>query len=61
VETEGECRFLIDNGVNIMRGYLFSKPLPAAELHKLLLVPWHYMGQLQRMTLMAELALSSDE
>jgi len=59
VETEGEYRFLADNGVDTMRGYLFSKPVPAAELQQLLVVPWHYMAQLQRMALMAELASSS--
>jgi diguanylate cyclase (GGDEF)-like protein len=60
VETEGECRFLVDNGVSIMRGYLFSRPVPAAELRELLVVPWHYMGQLHRMALKAELVSSSD-
>jgi EAL domain-containing protein (putative c-di-GMP-specific phosphodiesterase class I) len=55
VETEGQYRFLAANGVSIMRGYLFSKPVPAAELQQLLAVPWHFMPQLQRMALMAEL------
>ena len=59
VETEGEYRFLADNGVSVMRGYLFSKPITAAELQQLLVVPWHYMAQLQRMALMADLASSS--
>jgi diguanylate cyclase (GGDEF)-like protein len=55
VETAGQYRFLAANGVNIMRGYLFSKPVPAAELQKLLLVPWHFMPQLQKMALLGEL------
>lgn len=55
VETEGEYRFLAENGVAIMRGYLFSKPVPAAELQQLLIVPWHFMTQIQRMALVAEL------
>jgi len=58
VETEGEYRFLADNGVSVMRGYLFSKPITAAELQELLVVPWHYMAQLQRMALMADLSSS---
>jgi len=55
VETAGEYRFLAENGVAIMRGYLFSKPVPAAELQQLLIVPWHFMTQIQRMALVAEL------
>ena len=55
VETAGQYRFLAANGVNIMRGYLFSKPVPAAELQQLLVVPWHFMPQLQRMALIGEL------
>jgi EAL domain-containing protein (putative c-di-GMP-specific phosphodiesterase class I) len=31
VETEQENKFLIDNGCDILQGYLLSKPLPAAE------------------------------
>jgi diguanylate cyclase (GGDEF)-like protein len=60
VETEGEYRFLADNGVGIMRGYLFSKPLPAAQLKQLLIVPWHFMTQLQRMALLHEDLTSAD-
>ena len=55
VETEAECRFLSENGVIKMRGYLFSKPVTAEELQELLAVPWHYMGQIQRMAQLAEL------
>ena len=60
VETEGEYRFLAKNGVGIMRGYLFSKPVPANELQKLLLVPWHYMSQIQRMALIEGLSSTHD-
>lgn len=55
VETPGQYRFLAENGITVMRGYLFSAPLPAAELQKLLVVPWHFSGQLQRLALMDEL------
>jgi len=55
VETEGEYQFLAGNGVSIMRGYLFSRPVPAADLQQLLVVPWHFMTQIQRMALVAEL------
>lgn len=58
VETEGEFRFLAENGITVMRGYLFSKPVPASELRQLLVVPWHYMAQLQRMALLADLKSS---
>jgi diguanylate cyclase (GGDEF)-like protein len=51
VETESEYQYLTQQGVRIMRGYLFSKPLPASELQRQLVVPWHYMEQVQRMTL----------
>ncbi|MEZ5571385.1 MAG: EAL domain-containing protein [Halioglobus sp.] len=60
VETEGEYRFLTENGVGIMRGYLFSKPVPAEQLKQLLVVPWHFMTQLQRMVMRAELTSSQD-
>lgn len=60
VETEGEFRFLLENGVSVMRGYLFSKPVPARELRQLLVVPWHFMAQLQRMALIADLKSTTD-
>jgi diguanylate cyclase (GGDEF)-like protein len=60
VETEGEYRFLASNGVSIMRGYLFSKPLPVDELREILVVPWHFMTQLQRMELIADMDRTPD-
>lgn len=60
VETAGEYRFLVDNGVSVMRGYLFSKPIPAAELRQQLVVPWHFMSQLQRMALLDDLKSTSE-
>ncbi|NND69272.1 MAG: EAL domain-containing protein, partial [Halioglobus sp.] len=55
VETEAEYRFLAEQGVRVMRGYLFSRPVAPAELQRQLVVPWHYMGQLQRMSLDANI------
>ena len=49
VETEEEFRFLVDREVRFMRGYLFSKPLPAEQLQELLATPWYFMKQVQRM------------
>ena len=51
VETSGEYRFLAANGVRTMQGYLFSKPVSAAQLHTQLGVPWYYSSQIQRMAL----------
>ncbi len=48
VETEEEFRFLSGAGVRAMQGYFFSKPVPSAELQKLLSVPWCFMSQIQR-------------
>ena len=36
VETESQKAFMLENGCDEMQGYLFSKPLPAAELVGLL-------------------------
>ncbi len=55
VETESEYRFLAEQGVRVMRGFLFSRPVPPAELQRQLVVPWHYMGQVQRMSLGANI------
>jgi hypothetical protein len=43
-----------------MRGYLFSKPLPVDELREILVVPWHFMTQLQRMELIADMDRTPD-
>lgn len=51
VETPGEYRFLADRGVRSMRGYLFSKPVPAEKMRELLGFPWYYAAQLQRMAM----------
>jgi diguanylate cyclase (GGDEF)-like protein len=51
VETEEEYKFLAANDVRFMRGYLFSKPVPAAELQRLLATPWYYMTQVQKMSM----------
>jgi diguanylate cyclase (GGDEF)-like protein len=56
VETEGEYQFLINNGARVMQGYMFSKPVPAEELQRLLVVPWHFMTQIQRIALTRELS-----
>jgi EAL domain-containing protein (putative c-di-GMP-specific phosphodiesterase class I) len=39
-----------------MQGYLFSKPVPAEELGQQLVVPWHFMTQIQRIALTRELS-----
>ena len=36
IETEEQWRFLVDNGCVLGQGYLFSKPVPAAEIEALL-------------------------
>ena len=34
VETEGQLQLLISNGCDLMQGYIFSRPLPPAELEQ---------------------------
>ena len=51
VETAGEYQFLASNGVRVMQGYLFSKPVTANELQRQLVVPWHFMVDIQRIAL----------
>jgi diguanylate cyclase (GGDEF)-like protein len=46
VETESQCQCLVDSGARIQQGDFFSKPVAAPEL-KPLLVPWHFMEQVQ--------------
>ena len=49
VETEAQYNFLKENGTRVMQSYLFSKAVPADELERLL-VPWHFMDQVQRIS-----------
>ncbi|NQX87753.1 MAG: EAL domain-containing protein [Halioglobus sp.] len=45
VETREQCQFLRNHGASVVQGYLFSKPVPAAEL-KALLRPGAFREQL---------------
>jgi EAL domain-containing protein (putative c-di-GMP-specific phosphodiesterase class I) len=45
VETAEQHKFLQERGVNIIQGFLFSKPLPAEEFAQLL-SPGYYMPQI---------------
>ena len=47
VETEAQRSFLIETGCDEMQGFLFSKPLPAAELAE------RVLGHLQATTALA--------
>ncbi len=53
VETAGEYQFLSDKGARYMQGYLFSRPIPAAELQEQLAEPWYFMSHIQRLALSA--------
>lgn len=55
IETEGEYQLLTRNGVRMLQGYLFSKPIPANKLEQLLTVKWHFAEQIQQFALNAEL------
>lgn len=46
VETEEQFQLLAQCGVQVMQGYLFSEPVPAAELQQML-APWHFVEQIQ--------------
>lgn len=46
VETESQYRFLVNNGAEVVQGYLFAKPVPANELRRML-APWHFVKQVQ--------------
>lgn len=48
VETREQFLFLTRNGAHVIQGYLFSKPVPAAELEPLL-APWHYAEFVQKL------------
>ena len=54
VETDGQYQFLVSSGARVMQGYMFSKPVPAAELQQQLVIPWHFMQQIQRIALSEE-------
>jgi EAL domain-containing protein (putative c-di-GMP-specific phosphodiesterase class I) len=41
VETEGQRRFLADNGCDVYQGYLFGKPMPVAGFEALALERAH--------------------
>ncbi|MCP5163905.1 MAG: EAL domain-containing protein [Pseudomonadales bacterium] len=47
VETEEECRFLIAQGVSVVQGFFFARPVPVEEFLTLL-SPWHFLDQVQK-------------
>ncbi|MEH6593235.1 MAG: EAL domain-containing protein [Halioglobus sp.] len=47
VETDAQYRLLAKNGATIMQGYLFSKPVSADDLTRLL-APWHFLQQIEK-------------
>lgn len=49
VETHEQYHFLTQNGASIIQGYLFSKPVPVAELEEML-NPYHFLNQIQLIT-----------
>jgi EAL domain-containing protein (putative c-di-GMP-specific phosphodiesterase class I) len=48
VETYEQYHFLRNHGASVIQGYLFSRPVPLAEL-KPLLAPGHFREQLQQL------------
>jgi diguanylate cyclase (GGDEF)-like protein len=54
VETHEEYRFLVQHGVRIIQGYLFSKPVPAKDL-KNLLAPYFFINQINIIKAEAEI------
>jgi len=48
VETHEQYHFLRNHGASVIQGFLFSKPVPLAEL-KPLLAPGHFREQLQQL------------
>lgn len=46
VETSEQLEFMVDNGVDIIQGFLLSKPVPDVELVKLL-APGHFSPRIQ--------------
>ncbi len=49
VETPDQYRFLRDHGVSVIQGFLFSKPVPADKLAKLL-DEGHFLDQIERIS-----------
>jgi diguanylate cyclase (GGDEF)-like protein len=49
VETEAQFRFLTENGIRLLQGYLLSEPVPAEQLPAVL-SPWHFMDRLQQLS-----------
>ena len=47
VETEEQCRFLIEQGVVVVQGFFFARPVPEEEFLPLL-SPWHFLDQVQK-------------
>ncbi|HEY7776266.1 MAG TPA: EAL domain-containing protein, partial [Kineobactrum sp.] len=45
VETHEQFHFLTENGAEVIQGYLFSKPVTAADLRPLL-APGHFLKQI---------------
>jgi len=46
VETHEQYHFLTQNGAKVIQGYLFSKPVPIAQLRPLL-KPYYFLNQIQ--------------
>lgn len=49
VETEDQYHFLTRNGAHVIQGFMFSKPIPVEELHRLL-DRGHFAAQIMDMT-----------
>lgn len=49
VESEAQFRFLTENGIQLLQGYLLSEPVPAEQLQTML-SPWHFMERLQQLS-----------
>ena len=47
VESREQYRFLTDNGVHVIQGYLFSKPVTGQEMQPLL-APRHFMEEVRK-------------
>jgi EAL domain-containing protein (putative c-di-GMP-specific phosphodiesterase class I) len=49
VESEAQFRFLTENGMRLLQGYLLSEPVPPDQLSAML-SPWHFMDRLQQLS-----------